>query len=394
MHAQKSVGTKMEIDAPSRTLTVMQFCLSQSWGGLEMYPPRVCSALQARGHQVHAVALTGSRVADGFKKAGVPVIEFESTTKALLSIPFLLKYIRSHGVQILHANKSGDMRLAAALVQFAPNLRLFFTDHMGVTKPKKDLYHRWAYSKVTRLFSISQATYERNLKAFPLRPERIEQLYYGIDFSAYQQASNPADQVRVRQSLGVPSDGVLIALPGRISPGKGHEIWLRSLGELARRQVALPWHGVIIGEANDEDAKPGGYKQRLLDLVAELGLQDKVTFAGFRSDMPQCLEACDIAAIPSVNEAFGLSVIEAMVARCVVVGADSGAIPELVGSDRGMLAEVTSPSAWANCFEMLIGQPVLRERLSSVAREWVLKNFSMDVYIKKLTEHYRAALLG
>ncbi|MCD8516070.1 MAG: glycosyltransferase family 4 protein [Burkholderiaceae bacterium] len=357
-----------------------------------MYPPRVCHALREQGHNVHAIAFTNSRVLKGFRDDGVPTLEFDSSMKALLGARSILAYIREHDIKILHANKSGDMRLAALLVQLAPELRLFFTDHMGVTKPKKDWYHRWAYSKVTYLFAISKATFTRNLNAFPVASDRVVQLYYGMDFNAYQIPLSETERRVVRVSMGVPEDGVLIALPGRLSPGKGHEVWVKALAELLHQQTSEPWHGVVIGDASGADAEPGGYKDRIEQLVHELGLQQKITFAGFRGDMPRCLLACDISAIPSDNEAFGLSVIESMAAGCAVVGADSGAVPELVGQSRGMLAPAKDPAAWAVCLQYLVNQPELRQRFASESRQWARENFTMERHLNALVAYYRQAL--
>ena len=161
------------IDAPQSPLVsvpapnVLQICLSKSWGGLEMYPAQLAAALVRQGCQVHGAALEGTAVADSFKKAGLSHLAFGSQWRALLTVKTTLAYIRQHQITVIHAHKSGDMRLAAFLVQLAPDLKLFFTDHMGVSMSKKDWLHRWMYSKVTRLFSISRATHARNLKAFP-----------------------------------------------------------------------------------------------------------------------------------------------------------------------------------------------------------------------------------
>jgi len=118
-------------------LRVLHLCLSQSWGGLEMYPARVTPELQRQGWAVHGMALAGTRVADAFKAVGVEPLTVGSRPAALLQLPRILRYLDRHDIRVVHAHKSSDMQIAALLAQWRPGLRLFFTDHMGVKKAQK-----------------------------------------------------------------------------------------------------------------------------------------------------------------------------------------------------------------------------------------------------------------
>ena len=367
---------------------VMHICLSESWGGLEMYPMRVTPELQRQGWEVHGIALEASRVAESFRSAGLEPLTFRSRASALLSVFSVLDYLKRHDIRVMHAHKSSDMRLGALLVSLWPELRLFFTDHMGVKKPKKDFYHRWAYSKLQRLFAISQATYQTNLAAFPLPADRIAQLYYGIDLTAYSQRLSAMDRLAIHRSMGVPENKLVVALPGRINEAKGHKVWVNALAQLKLRADVPDWCGVIVGEAGGEDVKPGGFIDQLEAQIGSLGLTEDIVFTGFRSDLSQCLKAMDVVCIPSVNEAFGLSVIEAMAAGCAVVGSASGAIPELIATDRGRMAAPDAPDAWANAIAELISDESLRTALGSSASVWVHECFGIDRHVRALTEAY------
>ena len=369
--------------------TVMQLCYSKSWGGLEMYPSQLAAALSRHGCQVHATAISGTRVAESFNQAGIPLIAFDSLNRAMFSVNSLLRYIREHQITVLHAHKSSDMRLGALLVHLAPDLKLFFTDHMGVAMPKKDWFHRWLYRKVTRLFSISQATHALNLKAFPLQPERITPLYNGIDLNPYQNLLTIQEKQKARLAMGLNTQGLLIGIPGRINPGKGQMQWVQALARLSQKRLNEDWHGVVIGEAADRDAEPGGFKDQLVERVKTLGLSEHISFVGFRTDMPRCLQALDIAAIPSAYESFGLSVVESMAAGCAVIGANSGAIPELINPDVGVLVDPDDSEAFATSLALLIQNPTRRTALGDKAHQYVLERFGMDTHVEKLLPYYR-----
>lgn len=370
---------------------VMQICLSDSWGGLEMYPGRIAPELERQGWEVHGIALAGTPVEAAFRSAGIEPLTFRSPTTALLVAGQVLRYLKRHDIRVLHAHKSGDMRLAALLVSLWPALRLFYTEHMGVKKPKKDLYHRWAYAKARRVFSISAASYAWNRAALPVSEAQLQQLYCGIDLAVFAEALGAERRRQVRRALGLSDAVFVIALPGRVSQSKGHEIWLEGLRRLHEIPGLPAWCGVVLGEASGPDAQPGGFAEQFREQVKKAGLVDRVVFAGFRNDLPDCLKSVDIACIPSVNEAFGLAVIEAMAAGCAVIGSDSGAIPELIGEDRGRTASPQDPADWARAMQELLGDAELRAQLGSTASAWVRHRFDLSEHIEKLTDYYRTA---
>ncbi len=367
---------------------VLHVCLSSGWGGLEMYPSRIIPELARQGWEAHGLALAGSRVAESFREAGVEPLVVASRGRALLAVPRLLRYLKERGIGVIHCHKSSDLRLGALLVTLRPSLRLFFTDHMGVTRPKKDPYHRWAYGKVTRLFSISEATRARNLAAFPLPPSRIHRLYLGIDPAPYAVRLEAAERERLRAELGIPGGAVAIGLPGRLTPGKGQRVWLEAMARLGETHPDIAWHGVLIGGVTAAEGSNEEYVAELRQRVVELGLESRVTFAGFRRDLPRLFEALDIVCVPSRNEAFGLTVIEAMAAGKAVVGSDSGAIPELLDAETGRLAAPDDPQTWADALAELAADGVLVSSLGDAAQQRVLNDFTLKAHVAGLVEEY------
>lgn len=366
----------------------MHICLSDGWGGLEMYPARIIPELQRQGWETHGLALTGSRVAESMAAARIEPLTVPSRGRALLQVRRILAYLELHAIEVLHCHKSSDLRLGALLATLKPKLTLFFTDHMGVTRPKKDPYHRWAYGKVTRLFSISEATRQRNLLAFPLPAQRIRRLYLGIDLAPYTPQLSEEARQALRRELGVLSDQVAIGLPGRLTDGKGHRVWLKGLAQLVEQAPNLSWHGVLIGGLTAREGSDERYVAQLRGLVAELGLEARVTFTGFRSDLPRLFEALDIVCVPSRNEAFGLTVVEAMAAGKVIIGADSGAIPELLEADCGRLAAANDPTVWAEMMAELGRDAELRCSLGQAARARAETAFDISAHVEALANEY------
>ncbi len=367
---------------------IMHICLSDGWGGLEMYPARIIPELQRQGWECHGLALVGSRVAESLTIAGVEPLLAPSRGRALLQVRRVLAYLDRHAIDVLHCHKSSDLRLGALLATLRPSLKLFFTDHMGVTRPKKDPYHRWAYGKVTRLFSISEATRQRNLEAFPLPAARIRRLYLGIDLAPYVPQLDAVAREALRRDVGVGPDQIAIGLPGRLTDGKGHEVWLEALAHLRDLAPDMAWHGVMIGGLTAREGSNEEYVSQLRSQIRELGLEEQVTFTGFRGDLPRLFEALDIVCVPSRNEAFGLTVVEAMAAGKAVLGADSGAIPELLEAGCGRLAAANEPTVWAERMAELGRETELRCSLGQAARARAEMAFGISAHIEALANEY------
>ncbi|MDF9435715.1 glycosyltransferase [Chromohalobacter israelensis] len=367
---------------------VLHICLSRGWGGLEMYPVRIIPELVRQGWRAYVLTLEGTRLAQALADSkAVEVRSVRSPSRALWQLPALVRWLRRRGIGVVHCHKSSDLRLGALLKCLCPELRLIFTDHMGVTRPKHDPYHRWVYRRVNRVLSISEATLARNRKAFPLPASRITPLYLGVDTARFTPRLEAAERQTLRDDLGIPREAVAIALPGRLTPGKGQQVLLDAfmrLVDAGDRQS----HLVLIGGLEAGEGGNSTFIASLRQQIAERGLQYRVTFTGFRRDLARLFEVLDIVCVPSRNEAFGLTVIEAMAAGKAVVGSDSGAIPELIGAGCGRLVDPQDPAAWAATLRELRDAPALREQLGTAARRLANARFTLAKHVTGLRAVY------
>ncbi|HEX4406466.1 MAG TPA: glycosyltransferase, partial [Polyangia bacterium] len=168
------------------------------------------------------------------------------------------------------------------------------------------------------------------------RARKVEVLYNPLDVAAFAGgARDPA----VRAALGGGA-GPLIGTVGRLHPRKDIETFVRAAAEVAARAPTARF--VVVGSA--EAPVELEYERHLATLVRELGLAERVTFAGARRDMPAVMKALDVFVLASRHEGFGRVVAEAMAAARPVVVAREGAPPELVEEDRyGVCATPANP---------------------------------------------------
>ncbi|MDQ3804563.1 MAG: glycosyltransferase, partial [Acidobacteriota bacterium] len=170
----------------------------------------------------------------------------------------------------------------------------------------------------------------------------------------------PAARAAARAELDTPDAAVVIILVGRMETLKGHAVHLEALGLLKGVPGWVCWQ--IGGAQRDSEIE---YVDGLKRLAVRLGIGERVRFAGERPDIPRLLAAADIYCQPNTRpESFGLTFIEAMLARLPVVTTDIGGAREIVDASCGLLVPPGDVRALARALRTLIEDPAGRDALS------------------------------
>jgi hypothetical protein len=183
-----------------------------------------------------------------------------------------------------------------------------------------------------------------------------------------------AARAAARAALDLPDGAFVVAILGRISTWKGQDVLIRALAQLPGdgdgESIALvagdPWQG--------EEAK----LRELHALAAELGVADRVRFAGFRSDVENVYGAADVVAVPSTQpDPLPNAALEAAAAGCCVVAANHGGLPEIIDDGvTGVLVTPGDPAALAAALAQLRAGPAARERLGAAAAVTMRERFA------------------
>lgn len=193
-------------------------------------------------------------------------------------------------------------------------------------------------------------------------------MYNGVDVDVFRPAVR---DVARRTALGIGNEEVLFTFAGRLVGWKGMAVAVRALAEPALRD--LPVKLLVIGEGNDKAA--------LVALVGRLGLADRVIFQGAvpHRDLPSWYALSDAGVFPSIaDEAFGITIAEAMACGLPVIGSHIGGIPEVIGNEgsAGLLVPAADQVALAFAMARLAGDGELRHRLGSAARQRIVEQFT------------------
>ncbi len=182
---------------------------------------------------------------------------------------------------------------------------------------------------------------------------RVSVIHHGIERGEWQRPGPPPGTVRAE--LGIGQD-LVVAAVGRISPVKNYPAMVRAFAAVARRHPTL---GLLIVGA--------GATEPLIALARELGVAGQVHCIGGSSRMTELIHAFDFLLHPSLTEAFGLVILEALSAGVPVVSSPVGIAPNLV--QTGATGVLLSGSSEAEIRAGLTEMVELRDRWEAMGRE-------------------------
>jgi glycosyltransferase involved in cell wall biosynthesis len=166
---------------------------------------------------------------------------------------------------------------------------------------------------------------------------------------------------------------------------KAYDVLLRAAALLATD--SMPSRVVIVGDTSGT-VYPG-----LTALASSLALGSRVSFAGFRQDVPEVLRAFDALALSSRTEGFSLATVQAMATGIPVVATRSGGPEEILEDGvTGLLVPTDDPAALAAAMRRLRDQPELRDRLAQAGPQSVRARFNRSAMIEAYQRLYDALL--
>lgn len=348
-------------------------------GSFEGWITAMCAHARAAGHEVDVFGRAPAHA--GFlarlEQLGVGF----STVDSLLASAY--RGIRTlRGYDALHLNMFAPRSRIALMAYAAYPARVMFVDHTSGLGAKRELpvvalLKRAADSitlvRVDGVAGVSSYVSERLARRFRFARHKVRTIYNGVDLSRFVPASeffdlDPSPEPEKAGSLEVVTVAHLI-------PHKGVEHLVRALG-MAR----APHRLTVVGD--------GPQLEALRALARDLGVAERVTFTGLRDDVNALLLRCDAFVHPAVwEEAFGLTIAEAMAAGRAVIASRVGGIPELVEDGvSGLLVPPGDPEGLARALDLLAARPALRRQLGANARARAQQRFSLE---QSAREHIR-----
>lgn len=200
----------------------------------------------------------------------------------------------------------------------------------------------------------------------------------GINLTEYLAPAN--QQERAVQDKD--SDLTVVTVAG-LNNQKGHEYLVRAIPPVVAELPQVRF--VFVGD--------GHLRSSLESLAISLGIENKVEFAGWRTDVPVILRRSDLFVLPSLFEGLPLSLLEAMASGKAVVATDvDGTHDVVIDGTTGFLVPPKDPKTLARKIIDVLRDTQLREKFGHAGRQRALNYFSSERMIQEYSELYRSVL--
>lgn len=353
--------------------------------GAEAHILTLSAALRPEGFECDLIVLADPRhspdaLFQSARAKQIPLVAIAIKHDLDISVvPKIASRLKQSRTQIVHTHMiHGD--LYGTLAARAAGLTLVQSRH-NLDKFRKRLAVHWlmrlvsAPAKTVITISDSVAAFTRDAEGVP--GSKIVRIHYGLDRAGVTGAARPGV---VRTELGLNGDAPLVAAVGRLTEQKGFAYLLGAFVYV--RQAVRAAQLVIAGD--------GPLRPVLEAQAAPLG--NGVHFLGWRNDAYNLMADCNVLAVPSLWEGFGLVTLEAMALRKPVVASRVSALPEIVADgETGLLVPPADPEALADALITLLNDPVRARSLGDRGRARLEKEFTVQRMARQHAAVYKEA---
>jgi len=316
-----------------------------------------------------------------FKQEGMKVYFLGNGKYSIGNVTGLMKLIDREKIDLLHLHgySSANFGRIAARRKGIPNI---VHEHAILKILPHQYLADFLLKKMTdSAIGVSGAVKEFLSKGRHIPSGLINVVYNGVNLNKFQKCDEAA-LAKLRQEFSLNTDHIIIGALTRLREEKGNEYLLRAMPKVIEKYPAARL--LIAGD--------GPLKESLENLIKELGLEKHVLLIGFRTDLLELLTLFDIVAIPSLNEGFGLVMVEAMAMEKPIVATRVGGLVEIAGGKESAI--FVQPANSLELSEGLIDMIKEPERAKKMAVTGLResKRFSIEKNVQKLEELYTRML--
>ncbi|MBF0503850.1 MAG: glycosyltransferase [Candidatus Omnitrophica bacterium] len=211
-------------------------------------------------------------------------------------------------------------------------------------------------------------------------PSRLALIFNGIDLDRFPKT---AGIPQLKSALNIPNNNTIIAIVGRLSPEKGHEVLFNAFGQVIEHHPDVKL--LVVGD--------GPLRNKLEDKIKNLNLSRSVFFTGVRKDMADIYGICDILVNASYTEGLPMTILEAMASKVAVIATRVGAVDQVIQNGKnGLLIAPDDHHALIDALSQLIQDPQKRQHLIQEAHNTVRNSFSNKIMFDNYKKIYKEVL--
>ncbi len=361
-------------------MNIMLFAAGGDIGGGKTHILSLARELSARNNLM-LVSFGAGGLAEEGKAMGLNIVAANHGINIIGDIRTALAAVDRFKPDIIHCHGS-KANMFGVLVKKARPIPIMTTVH---SDPKLDYYgspwkqHTYGFINAIALRNMDfyMAVAERMEQKLIERgfdPQKIFTIYNGLDFSQANDEPKP---------LKKPEDDIVVGIAARLTPIKDIGTVIRAFSMAYKKNKHLKLK--IAGTGEDE--------KDLKQLAKELGIEDRVEFVGWITDMSAFFKGVDINVLASLSENFPYSLLEGAYEHCAAVASRVGGIPMLISHGKnGYLFEPGEVEVFSDYLYKLSIDHDLRSNLGEKLFRKAKRDFSLEKMCSLQEDVYRTIL--
>jgi glycosyltransferase involved in cell wall biosynthesis len=313
--------------------------------------------------------------------------------KDLVALIQLFLFIKRGRFDIVHthSSKAGVLGRIAARLAGTPVVvhtlhSLVFHDYQGKWINRFYIFiKRLCVPLTDRFISVCEDTRQRALRVGIGREDNHLTIFNGLNLHSFTEAGNRLSPAEAKERLGIPAEAPVVGKIARLFPLKGHDYFLGVAKQIVERRRDV--YFLIVGN--------GILRDQLEDEVRRLGLAKQTVFTGLIPplEIPITIQAMDVLVHTSLREGIARVIPQAFLLGKPVVAFDLDGAGEVVRHGvSGFLVEGLDTQKVAEYTLLLLEEEALRQRFGAPGREFVEKNFGLELMLQRTKAVYMDAL--
>lgn len=340
-------------------------------GGAEQFVHDIILAYLKEGHEVTVLNIARSpnnQLIDSVMAAGAECLTLGEKLFSLSSFLRLRKMLKTGNYDIIHVHLFPALYYCAFVkLLFHIKTPFIYTEHSTKNRRRGRSFFILLDSIVYRQYNSVVCITEKVKEALCehlhfLRPIVVNN---GVNIDRIK-ITPPTN---VRGQLNIPDNTTLLVMIGRFVEGKDYETVFKAMEVLDSK-----YHFICIGD--------GPKKTQYIDLVKNMGIQDRVHILGLRNDVIELIKGCDIAILSTEHEGFSISMLEVMACSKPFIASRVPGVSDLV-SEHALLFPYKDKDALALCIEKCTNDSLCYEDYSKRSI-----SFATKYDINKIAQSY------
>ncbi|MEA2030185.1 MAG: glycosyltransferase family 4 protein [candidate division Zixibacteria bacterium] len=350
----------------------------ETYGGMEEWIRLTASGLVDRGHSVAVAGRPESEFLNRISKDSSEISVLPLKIRGDFSpatISKLIKYLTAQRVDVIVVNFNKDVRLGGLAARLKQRPKVIWSVGLDITKDS--LVHHFLTPKLVDGVIVPSHSLKKQITRLGyIKEDIVHVIPIGIADNNIQRSDKEASE-QLRIKYGWPDESLIAVTVGRFVNQKGHRYLIEAAQQIVRHNHLARF--IFVGD--------GPLRGDLEELIDRKKLTDSIALTGMMKEIDLELAGADMMIHPSVEEPFGIAILEGMRAGLPIVASRVGGIPEVVAENESaiLVPPRDSVTLAASVIDMFDNEEY-RTSMANAGRERWQHNFRVETMINRVED--------